>query len=233
MSFDEFEMPQSLDTSNFLSADGWYHVLVTKVDTQPKKDDGSPINGKKFSFRVLAGTDPSQKGSSHNELIGNPSMDHRDGGEFARKVNARAAIAMNCLSPGAQGKVQVDWNRAMGQTLVVKIVKDKNDEKYFRVDGAHYYHVNDEAVKDVPKDFSAVQSAPQAPAQQQMQQPPQQVLPQQPMQPPQTQQYAPQQQTMLPQGYQQAPQQPVPQQPPQQGYQQPLNGQQPVGINDL
>lgn len=232
MTYDEFEMPQSLDTSNFLNADGWYHVVVTKVDPQPKKEDGSPINAKKFSFRVLAGTDPSQKGATHNEFINNPSMSHKDGGEFARKTNARAAIAMNCLQPGAQGKVQVDWNRALGQTLVVKIVKNKDDQ-YFGVDGAHYYHVGDEAVKDVPKDLAMIQPVQQAPPQQApvQQAPPQQQqgYPQQaPVQqaPPQqpTQQYQPQQQSMLPPGYQTQP---------QPGYPQQVNGQQPVGINDL
>lgn len=225
MTYDEFEMPQSLDTGNFLNADGWFHVLVTKVETQPTKEDGSPINAKKFGFRVLAGTEPSQKGALHNEFINNPSMSHKDGGEFARKTNARAAIAMNCLQPGAQGKVQVDWNRALGQTLVVKVAKNKNDD-YLGVDGAHYYHVNDPAVAEIPKDMSVVQAAPQ------QQQPPQQAPPQQ---------APPQQQSMLPNGYQAPagapPQQYVPSQQQQPAYPPPQpqhNGhQQPVGINDL
>lgn len=246
MSYDEFEMPESLETSNFLSADGWYHVMVTKVDTTPSKDDGSPVNGKKFSFRVLDGTDPSQKGCTHNELIGNVSMSHKDGGEFSRKVNARAAIAMNCLQKTAQGKVQVDWNRALGQTLVVKVVHDKENEKYLRIDGAHYYHITDDEVAKIPKDMALVHSGQQQPAQapprQQMpqQMPPQQGYPQQA--PPQ--QAPPQQQSMLPPGYQppvqQAPQQ-MPQQqpqqayPPQQGYppQQPASNGQPVGLDQL
>lgn len=231
MSYDEFEMPESTDVSNFLNAEGWFHFLVTKVDLQPTNRDNKPIAGRKIFVRVLAGTDASQKGAMHNEIIGEPSLDHKDGGKFKNLVKARAAISMNLIDPNAKGRVQIDWNRIVGQTFVAKI--SKNDEGYCQIDGAHFYHVNDEAVKDVPKDVALIHSGQQSQPQAAPQQPVQQPAQQQNFIPPG---YAPQQQ-MPPQGQpgyppQQPVQQPVQQQP---QYQQPVqqNGQQPVGLDKL
>lgn len=178
----QYDMPESYDVSSFLDKPGQYHVAVDRVEENPVSKAGKLCEGVRVHFQVLAGTDPSQAKRSHGELVFGPSLDSKDGGEFARKKIGRLIRALG-LHDKQSGKlaeqcrsVQIDWEEARGRQMVVFIVPQEDEPKYVQVQGAHFYKVDDPEVAHVPKCerslklMGAAKTASQ-PAQQPAQQP--------------------------------------------------------------
>lgn len=154
----QYDMPESYDVSSFLDKPGQYHVAVDRVEENPVSKGGKLLDGIRLHFQVLAGTDPTQAKRSHGEVIFSPSMDAKDGGEFARKKIGRLirALELHDKKTGELAEkcraVSIDWEEARGRQMVVFIVpQDGNEAKYVEVQGAHFYKVSDPEVSHVPK----------------------------------------------------------------------------------
>lgn len=146
--------PANTEASSFLEKEGQYHCLVNVVDEQPTKKSGELMDGIRFTLSVLAGTDASQVKRTFDPLLFNPSESHRDGGEFANKVQWRMADACNLIPPNGAAEVEIDWQKAKSAQVVVYVSFGKakdGKEPMLGIDGAHIYHVDDPEVAHVPK----------------------------------------------------------------------------------
>lgn len=153
----QYDMPESYDVSSFLDKPGQYHVAVDRVEENPVSKGGKLLEGIRIHFQVLGGTDPSQAKRTHNEVIFAPSLDAKDGGEFARKKLGRLirALGLHDTKTGNLAEqcrsVQINWEEARGRQMVVFIVPQEDEAKYVQVQGAHFYKVDDPEVAHVPK----------------------------------------------------------------------------------
>ena len=135
----------------FLSAEGWYHLVVTSATDTPTKRDGTIISGAAFRVdcTVAAGTSPNCQDKQCDITFFAPKASSKDGGEFSRKVIDRAFLAMNAIDPTGKNKtVSIEATDLVGQQFIAKFSKD---DKYLSLDGANIYHVDDPEVKDQPK----------------------------------------------------------------------------------
>lgn len=173
----QYDMPESYELSSYLDKPGQYHVAVDRVEENPVSKGGKLLDGIRIHFQVLAGTDSSQAKRQHNEVIFAPSMDSKDGGEFARKKIGRLirALGLHDTQTGNLAEqcrsVKIDWEEARGKQMVVFIVpQDGEEAKYVQVQGAHFYKVTDSEVAHVPKCERSLKLmgavAPQQPAKQ-------------------------------------------------------------------
>ena len=153
----QYDMPESYELSSYLDKPGQYHVAVDRVEENPVSKGGKLLDGIRVHFQVLAGTDPSQAKRQHGEVIFAPSMDSKDGGEFARKKIGRLirALGLHDTQSGNLAEqcrsVVIDWQEARGRQMVVFVVPQEDDSKYVQVQGAHFYKVTDPEVAHVPK----------------------------------------------------------------------------------
>lgn len=146
--------PANTEASSFLEKEGQYHCLVNVVDEQPTKKDGSLLDGNRFTLSILAGTEQSQVKRTFDPLLFNPNESHRDGGEFANKVQWRMADACNLIPPNGAAEVEIDWQKAKSAQIVVFVSLGKpkdGKDGMLGIDGAHIYHVDDPEVAHVPK----------------------------------------------------------------------------------
>jgi len=131
MSF-EIEMPESMDTGGaFLQEPGTYHLSVLNVDEAPTSSKGELIDGFRVEVDVLAG--PQAKKQAEITFF-NPKLTDKNGGEMAKKKQARFAMATGILPTAKPGeKVTVDLQHAKARQLIVTFSKRKaqNSDKEF------------------------------------------------------------------------------------------------------
>lgn len=159
----EMDMPDDFDgQSNFLAEPGTYHVVVTAVDESPTAKNGTLIDGFRVEFAVLDGTVAGQKDKQFDLLFFKPKLTDKNNGEFAKRKQARFAIATGILPKAEPGqRVTVDLEQAMGRQLVVELEHQKDQTtgqptKFLQLAWANIYHVDDPAVAKVPKDAVAI-----------------------------------------------------------------------------
>lgn len=167
----EFDMPDNVEPGRGFVEKGQYHLIISKVDTAPTKTNGAIIEGFKVTFQVLNGTLQqngicTQTGKSFDELFNYPSPAHRDGGDFAKRLLARLAIATGLVSINDKGKrVSVDWSHLATRQLVAFVDVEEQqgtDGKTYKnsgIEGMHMYGVDDPAVAHVPKDEKSAKFA--------------------------------------------------------------------------
>jgi hypothetical protein len=152
--------PASMAVSSFLDKPGQFHFLVNLADEQPAKKTGELIDGIRLELACLAGTDETQVKRTFDPILYNPSESNRDGGAFKNLIQARAADAC-CIMPDAAAdtEVEVDWSKAKGAQVIAYVIPSK-DPKFFEIDGAHIYHVDDPEVSHVPKNEAMLRLIP-------------------------------------------------------------------------
>ena len=163
MSGFELECPEDIDgQSNFLTEPGTYHAVVIAVDEAPTSKAGVLLEGFRVEFAVLDGTVAGQKGKQFDIMFFKPKLTDKNGGEFAKRKQARFAIATGILPRAEPGKrVTVDLQQANGLQLVVELEHQKDmttgePTKFLQLAWANIYHVDDPAVAKVPKDATAL-----------------------------------------------------------------------------
>lgn len=166
------DAPESLaGESTKLTESGKFHLVVTGAydgKYPPRRDgeEGQMMQGFCFSCEVMAGP---QAGKLVDFSFYNGDLSHKDGGVFARKIQAAALIATDCLSVNDLGKkgVQIDLSQAVGAQVVAEIEieeKEKNGKSYptAKLSYANIFHVDDPRVAKVEKDQTAIDSIPKA-----------------------------------------------------------------------
>jgi len=158
----EMDAPESMDTgANFLEQPGWYHLSVGNIDQQPTNREGMPIDALKVNCHVLDGEHKEQKGKSFGMMLFHPKMSDKNNGEFAKKRIARFFDSV-CVGTVSNGRISVtddEMDAAGGRQFVAKVKKSDNSD-YMELSFADIYHVDDEAVKAVPKDQAALDLLP-------------------------------------------------------------------------
>lgn len=167
MSGFELECPEDIDgQSNFLTEPGTYHAVVIAVDEAPTSKAGVLLEGFRVEFAVLDGTVAGQKDKQFDIMFFKPKLTDKNGGEFAKRKQARFAIATGILPRAEPGKrVTVDLQQANGRQLVVELEHQKDmttgePTKFLQLTWANIYHVDDPAVAKVPKDATALSLLP-------------------------------------------------------------------------
>ena len=143
---------------NFLREPGTYHVCVTGVEEMPHKRDGSLIDNAAFQvdLEVLAGTVGGQEKKSANIVFFHPKPTSPNEGAFARKLMDRFFLAVGLMGEADKKKdLSIDLQQAVGRHFIVKFDHD-DDKKYLRVAFTDIFHVDDPAVKDMPKSETAM-----------------------------------------------------------------------------
>lgn len=146
---------------NFLSRPGMYLFVCTKIDEAPK--------GVLGGWAIESIVKGAPKG--HEEEIGKttngikfwpPKSTDKDGGEFKRKIQIRAAVALGWmrpkdLEPGVGFHVD-DTSTASGRLFIAVVKKSDNDPRFMELDANRIYHIDDPAVKDfpIPKELLAL-----------------------------------------------------------------------------
>lgn len=158
----EFEMPDKMgNEGNFLSEPGTYHFAVLAVDEKPTSKDGRPLDGFKAHCCALEGTAQGQAKKEIELMFFAPKMSDKNNGELAKRKMARFAAACGILPASAPGqRVTVDLQQAAGRQFVAEVERGTdaagNATKFLQLAWANLWHVDDPAVKDVPKDAAAL-----------------------------------------------------------------------------
>ena len=164
MSF-EMEMPESFDTGGaFLQEPGTYHLAVLDVDEHPTAKDGKLLDGFRAQVEVLAG--PQAKKQAELMFFA-PKLTDKNGGEMAKKKQARFAIATGVLGAAKPGeKVTVDLQLAKSRQLVATLAhrESQNDptKKFIDLNFADIWHVDDPAAPQCERNQAALNLLPKS-----------------------------------------------------------------------
>lgn len=159
MQFQFEQPPEGEDRPAFLSKPGFYHVAVMAQNPQPIGSNQQYIDGLEITFGVLAGTHPDQFDSSFESTFIKGNKNHSDGGRFCNLKLFKLFNALGLLGEHVPGQqTTLDTARAVGRQCVIEVEAKKNSEKaknpegfHIEFKGAQVFHVDDPAVKDVPK----------------------------------------------------------------------------------
>lgn len=181
-----FKKPNTA-VAQYVDRPGWFHCVVTSIEENPVVD-GAVKDQVNIGLAVLGGTDPSQVKKQIMLRLQNPNDGHKDGGEFAAKVQCRMVRATDifAIATNTQGErqyfkiddvpddseIELDWLGSehrenpndvspwiIGKQLVVKLHEEEyQGKKNIKLDGANIYHVTDEEVRDIPKDAAALKA---------------------------------------------------------------------------
>lgn len=154
----EQQVGSDLSDGQFLKTPGWYHLFVTELIDPPTKDDGTLLDWAAFKVRceVLAGTVEGMEGKQIDITPSIPKPSDKDGGNFRRKVIDRLALALGVISEADKGKpyriekANVEKRHFMAH-LDFRENQDGSQGKFLEVVGTAAYHVDDPAMKNMPK----------------------------------------------------------------------------------
>lgn len=167
----EMEAPDSFEQEGEgLKQAGKYHSVVLGVEENPTTKDGKLIDNAVFRARclVLDGTTQGQSRKEFELMFFSPKMSDKDGGKMAVKKIWFFTQAIGCSSI-VDGKMKVDFGEdgagAVGKQFVIDIEmrkSTKNGNEYINPSMVYCnaWHVDNPAVKDVPKDKAALALLP-------------------------------------------------------------------------
>lgn len=147
----------------FLKEPGTYHFCVTDAEENPtNKKTGALVDNGAFriDLEVLDGTVSGQEHKTCDMLFFHPKPSDKNEGAFARKKIDRCLLALNLMTDAQLGTdVDVDMKMAVGRQFIAKMELD-NDGKFLQLAFSDIYHVDDPAVKTIPKNESALKLIP-------------------------------------------------------------------------
>ncbi len=147
-----FNAPSDAGASggNFLSEPGTYHCQVNGL----KHENGKVI----AELAVITGTVEGQGDKTCNISFWDGKLTDKDDGNFARVKQARLFIACDLMTPAQLGgQVNIELEKAEGRQLIIKLEKNKNDDRYLEVAGASVWHIDDPSAASYPKSAEALQ----------------------------------------------------------------------------
>lgn len=161
----EMEMPQSIDTGGaFLQASDLhndretFHLAVMEVDEQPTAKDGKLLDGFRVEVELLAG--PHAKKQAELMFFA-PKLTDKNGGEMAKKKQARFVLATGVLSEAKAGeKVTVDLQKAKARQFIATLAKRDSqsdpNKKFIDLNFADIWHVDDPAAPQCERNQQAL-----------------------------------------------------------------------------
>lgn len=161
----EMEMPESFDTGGaFLQEPGTYHLAVMEVDEHPTTKKGELLDGFRVDVVVLAG--PHDKKQADLMFFA-PKLTDKNGGEMAKKKQARFAIATGVIQAAKPGeKVTVDMQLAKGRQFIATLAhrESQNDasKKFIDLNFADIWHVDDPAAPQCERSQQALKLLPES-----------------------------------------------------------------------
>jgi len=168
----QFEQPADAEGSDlpYLTKPGFYHVFITAQDRAPMNFDKSKyLDGLGIEFTVLAGTHLDQYEKTFEETFIKGNVNQKDKGNFCNRKLFKLFSA-TCLIqqhvPGQQ--TTLDTELLLGRQCVIEVEEKPNSAMakkpsgtHIEFKGDHVWHVDDPAVKDVPKHIKALERIPQ------------------------------------------------------------------------
>ena len=149
-----------------LDVPGTFHVVINEVlEGQTKK--GKAIDGLTVAFEVLDGTEKGKEGKVHTESFFLPTLQDKDTSAAMklRKITAMA-VAGNVLTPEQLGtEAEIPVGEMIGSQMIVKFDHQMEldgegkytiPSQYIQVAYSDLFHVDDPAVKAVPKNGEAL-----------------------------------------------------------------------------
>lgn len=151
------------NTGGFLSEPGTYHFCITDATESPTNKSGALIDNAAFRVTVeaLGGTAAGQENKCCDLLFFHPKPTDKNEGAFARKKIDRFLLAVGLVGDDDKDReVDIDLAKCVGRQFVAKMEADEDNARFLRVAFADIYHVDDPAVKAVPKNEAALKLIP-------------------------------------------------------------------------
>lgn len=147
--------------SQYLHAEGSFHVTVLEVDEAPMMGQ-TPVDGFKVTFGVQAGTVDGTKGKTTNCIFETPHPGLSEGLQRLKtNQQSRFLLAVGLIKPGMEGQeVEIDLQQAVQRQCVVDLEWTNDDKKYLRIRGQGIYHVDDPECGGVPKNEACLAVIP-------------------------------------------------------------------------
>lgn len=151
----EFEQSESIESSGgkYANKPGKFHFMITGATVNPPKKDGTPLmDCLQVDMEIVAGTDPTQVGKTFEAKFWKGKQDDKDGGEMANKKLSCLAVALGGQHT-PHGKGGIDVANITSRQIVAELAfrLDTNNKERLDISYANIYHIDDDRVKDVPK----------------------------------------------------------------------------------
>jgi hypothetical protein len=174
MSIYQFESAEDVDLgSTYVSQEGTYHFVVNEMEDRPQDESGREQDYLQVTAIVLDGTAASQVGRQIRLRFFPPNLNSKDQGKFSKKKLTRLFEALGFTSPETRGKtVSLELDLAVGRQFVAEIERQTYEIRHGKRAGqtgerfdlayASIFHVDDPAVKEIPKQKVALAEIPKA-----------------------------------------------------------------------
>lgn len=174
MTIYQFETAEDVDLGKtYVNQEGTYHIVVTEIEDRPQDDRGRQQDYLLLTGVILAGTVGTQEERLVSLRFFPPNLNSRDQGKFAKKKLTRLFEALSFTGPETRGKtVSMELDDAIGRQIVVGIERQTYEVRHGKRAGqtaehfdlafASIFHIDDPAVKDIPKHEPALAFIPQA-----------------------------------------------------------------------
>lgn len=160
MQFQFEQPPEGDDSPSYVTKGGFYHVAIMEQDPEPKTSDGSQyLDGLGIKFQVAAGTHPDQFDKTYDCVFIKGNANQKDQGKFCNRKLMRLFLATGMMGEHVPGQqTTLDTSLMEGRQCVIELEEKPNSPTsknpngtHVEFKGAQVFHVDDPAVKDVPK----------------------------------------------------------------------------------
>lgn len=152
---------ETIESAEWLKTPGVYHFQIERGNENPMTRDNRPRGGFALECSVLAGP---QDGAKVNMHANEPNLSHKDGGEFAKKVQTRILVAIGMLNENHLGKrVSIEIEKdAPGRQFIARMDFDDKDteKKYLGLAGAQIWHIDDPSAPPCDRNLDAIKLLP-------------------------------------------------------------------------
>lgn len=160
----EFDQSESTESSggNYCKLPGKYHFVITGMTPNPSKKNGEPMmNCLQVDMEIIGGTVPSEIGKTFEANFWKGKDTDKDQGEMANLKLTRLSLALGGQHV-PRGKGAIDVANAKGRQIVMELAMRVGTDKKERCDVnyANIWHIDDPAVRDVPKDADFIALCP-------------------------------------------------------------------------
>lgn len=151
----EFDQSETIESTGgkYANKPGKFHFMIVQAVANPAKKDGTPMMGcLQVDMEIVAGTDPTQVGKTFEARLWKGKPDDKDGGEMANKKLSCLSVALGGQHV-PKGKGGIDIANITARQIIAELAFRPGTDGKERLDisYANIYHVDDEKVKDVPK----------------------------------------------------------------------------------
>lgn len=152
----------------YLEAPGTYHLVIDEVKEGLNSKD-EPLDGTTLAMTVLGGDVAGQEKKKTSvtvwDIDGSKALEDQ---KMTVRVITAFLVATNLVRDSSLlgSEIEVDPQQAVGSQVVVKLAKpskrangkwvEDKDSKFLQISFDDFYHVDDPAVKSVPKNQEAL-----------------------------------------------------------------------------